>query len=277
MSSALLSAEGTTTTSPYALSFSEPSIVNLLVVGSFLYFLNVLHGIFQFLFGAGLIGQLVLGAVYAVPLGNILPLDIQTSIGVIGYIGLLLLIVEGGLDARLDILSERRNLCICLLVAVSGIGLPIGLSMLVLHFGYQYPVLEAFVVGAALSSTSLGTTFAIMTSFRFSSPHQDNYAPDSLDQPREGSNTSSKQSNLGDTRAGTILIGAALLDDIVGPCYQQRRIQSRFDKRRPYIRLGNRTTYRLVLRPSACDSRARHIRLPSLYQTPSHTNQITPD
>ncbi|KAG9076759.1 Hsp70 ATPase ssc1 [Ceratobasidium sp. UAMH 11750] len=200
----------------YSLSFKEPRIVDLLVVGSFLYFLNLIHGIFQFLFGAGLIGQLVLGAVYAIPLGNILPFDIQTSIGTIGYIGLILLIVEGGLDARLDISSERRNSCICILVALSGIGLPIGLSLLALHFGYRYSVMESFVVGAALSATSLGTTFAIMASFRFPSPRLENYALDSIGQPRQESNSSSKQRGLGDTRAGTILIGAALLDDIVG-------------------------------------------------------------
>ncbi|KAG8762449.1 Hsp70 ATPase ssc1 [Ceratobasidium sp. 428] len=176
----------------------------------------MIHGIFQFLFGAGLIGQLVLGAIYAVPLGNILPFDVQTSIGVVGYIGLIMLIVEGGLDARLDILSERRNLCICLLVAWSGIGLPIGLSMLTLHFGYRYSLLESFIVGAALSATSLGTTFAIMASFRFPAPHPDNHALNELNQPREESNASSKQVGLGSTRAGTILIGAAILDDIVG-------------------------------------------------------------
>ncbi|KAG9123733.1 Hsp70 ATPase ssc1, partial [Ceratobasidium sp. 392] len=137
-------------------------------------------------------------------------------IGTIGYIGLVLLIVEGGLDARLDILSERRNLCICLLVALSGIGLPIGLSILALHFGYQYSVLESFIVGAALSATSLGTTFAIMASFRFPAPHPQSYVLDGLEQPREESDASSKQVGLGNTRAGTILIGAAILDDIVG-------------------------------------------------------------
>ncbi|CAE6517183.1 unnamed protein product [Rhizoctonia solani] len=199
-----------------SLSFTEPHTTTLLIVGSFIYLLNVIHELFQFLFGAGLVGQLVLGAIYCVPLGNILPIDIQTSIGTIGYLGLLLLIVEGGLDARLDILSERKNLAICILVALSGIGLPIGLSMLVLHFGYHYTVLESFVVGAALSATSLGTTFAIMTSFRFPTPASGSQL-DAVDTGSTGPSVSSKdQSNLGETRAGTILMGAALLDDIIG-------------------------------------------------------------
>ncbi|GAB1521260.1 hypothetical protein RhiTH_004352 [Rhizoctonia solani] len=88
--------------------------------------------------------------------------------------------------------------------------------MVVLHFGYHYAVLESFVVGASLSATSLGTTFAIMSSFRFPTPHnhpQANIRDVDLTEP---SSASKDQSNLGETRAGTILMGAALLDDIVG-------------------------------------------------------------
>ncbi|KAJ1305233.1 hypothetical protein OPQ81_000262 [Rhizoctonia solani] len=200
----------------YSLPFTEPHTTTLLIVGSFLYLLNVIHELFQFLFGAGLVGQLVLGAIYCVPLGNILPFDIQTSIGTIGYLGLVLLIVEGGLDARLDILTERKNLTICILVTLSGIGLPIAFSILVLHFGYQYSILESFVVGAALSATSLGTTFAIMSSFRFPTPTSVS-RPNPIDiGPIEPSSASKGQSNLAETRAGTILMGAALLDDIIG-------------------------------------------------------------
>jgi Kef-type K+ transport system membrane component KefB len=218
MSAAIISASASSNSSrsDYALPFSEPHTVTLLVVGSFLYFLNVIHSIFQFLFGAGLIGQLVLGAVYCVPLGNILPTDMQTTIGTMGYLGLILLIIEGSLDARLDILSERQNMCICILVAFSGIGLPIGLSMLVLHFGYRYAVLESFVVGAALSATSLGTTFAIMSAFHFPTPPS-HLQGESTDLDQTGTSTASKEEcSLAETRAGTILIGAALLDDIVG-------------------------------------------------------------
>ncbi|KAF8714474.1 Sodium/hydrogen exchanger family, partial [Rhizoctonia solani] len=213
----LLASDGSETRSnEYSLPFTEPHTTTLLIIGSFIYLLNVVHEIFQFLFGAGLVGQLILGAIYCVPLGNILPLDIQTSFGAIGYLGLLLLIVEGGLDARLNILSERRNSAICILVALFGIGLPIGFSMVVLHFGYHYAVLESFVVGASLSATSLGTTFAIMSSFRFPTPHNHPQANIRDVDSTEPSSASKDQSNLGETRAGTILMGAALLDDIVG-------------------------------------------------------------
>ncbi|KAL5639816.1 hypothetical protein ACGC1H_006404 [Rhizoctonia solani] len=200
----------------YSLPFAEPHTITLLVVGSFIYLLNVIYELFQFLFGAGLVGQLILGAIYCVPLGNIIPIDIQTSIGTIGYLGLLLLIVEGGLGTRLDILSERDNIILCLLVATSGICLPIGLSMLVLHFGYQYALLESFIVGAALSATSLGTTIAVMSSFRFSAPTS-NLQNEVIDLGEPKAFVASKdERNIGETRAGTILMGAAVLDDIVG-------------------------------------------------------------
>ncbi|KAJ1301187.1 hypothetical protein OPQ81_003598 [Rhizoctonia solani] len=145
--------------------------------------------------------------------------------GTIGYVGLLLLIVEGGLGTRLDILSERDNIILCLLVATSGICLPIGFSMLVLHFGYQYGLLESFVVGAALSATSLGTTIAVMSSFRFPAPTAGPQTEDSDGSPRseimdvgepKPSASSKAERNIGETRAGTILMGAAVLDDVVG-------------------------------------------------------------
>ncbi|QRW20819.1 Sodium/hydrogen exchanger family [Rhizoctonia solani] len=88
--------------------------------------------------------------------------------------------------------------------------------MVVLHFGYHYAVLESFVVGASLSATSLGTTFAIMSSFRFPTPHSHPQASIRDVDSTEPSSASKDQSNLGETRAGTILMGAALLDDIVG-------------------------------------------------------------
>ncbi|CCO30004.1 hypothetical protein BN14_04028 [Rhizoctonia solani AG-1 IB] len=55
-----------------------------------------------------------------------------------------------------------------------------------------------------------------MSSFRFPAPSSDPQpnVPDA--DPAESSKSSRDQSNLGETRAGTILMGAALLDDIVG-------------------------------------------------------------
>jgi Kef-type K+ transport system membrane component KefB len=46
-------------------------------------------------------------------------------------------------------------------IALSGIGIPIALSFLLMPIG-GYSKLEAFASGAALSSTSLGTTFVVL-------------------------------------------------------------------------------------------------------------------
>ena len=75
------------------------------------------------------------------------------------------------------------------LVAITGIGLPIGLSFILIPlFGSTHvPSLTAFAAGASLSSTSLGATFAILSA-----------------------------TNLAETRLGTVLVTAALIDDVVG-------------------------------------------------------------
>uniref|UniRef100_V5EUC9 Cation/H+ exchanger transmembrane domain-containing protein n=1 Tax=Kalmanozyma brasiliensis (strain GHG001) TaxID=1365824 RepID=V5EUC9_KALBG len=152
----------------------------------------------------GILGPLVLGAVYARPLGDILPQDVQSAVLAIGYLGLILLIVQGGLEARMDIMSSPKNLLVSILVGGTGILLPIGISMALLPWGFGFGFLESFAVGAALGSTSLGTTFAVLSSFSGSQNGSD------------GGYTNDATHSIASTRIGTILIGSALLDDIVG-------------------------------------------------------------
>ena len=71
-------------------------------------------------------------------------------------------------------------------VAITGIGLPIGLSFVLQHLLDIQP-LQAFAAGAALCSTSLGTTFTVLTT-----------------------------SGLIDSRLGVVLTSAAMMDDVVG-------------------------------------------------------------
>lgn len=61
----------------------------------------------------------------------------------------------GGLAARLDLL--KKNLVLSNLAAATGVCFPIGLSYLLLYLGYGYGAVETFIIGAALSATSLGT------------------------------------------------------------------------------------------------------------------------
>ncbi|KAF8752381.1 Sodium/hydrogen exchanger family [Rhizoctonia solani] len=84
--------------------------------------------------------------------------------------------------------------------------------MSILYFGYQYTILESFVIGAALSVTSLGTTVAIMSSISIDTPEKS----DGNTLAGQQSTSQKSSNNIGDTRAGTILIGAAVIDDVPG-------------------------------------------------------------
>lgn len=73
-----------------------------------------------------------------------------------------------------------------MLVALVGIAVPIALSFLLGPLAGASPV-QCFAAGAALSATSLGTTFAVLGT-----------------------------AGLTDTRVGTVLASAAMLDDVIG-------------------------------------------------------------
>ncbi|CBQ71417.1 conserved hypothetical protein [Sporisorium reilianum SRZ2] len=184
-----------------ALTYTAPSIKTILVLSSYLLLLSIFQHAFHKLLSAGILGPLVLGAIYAQPLANILPADVQSAVLAIGYLGLILLIVQGGLEARMDILSSPKNLALSVLVGGTGVVVPIGISMALLPAAFGYEYLESFAVGAALASTSLGTTFAVLGSFSSSDV---------------SANADDAKHGIAETRIGAILIGAALLDDIVG-------------------------------------------------------------
>ncbi|KAF7591573.1 Hsp70 ATPase ssc1 [Aspergillus hancockii] len=75
--------------------------------------------------------------------------------------------------------------------AATGVCFPIGLSYLLLYLGFGYGPVETFITGAALSATSLGTTFAVISS-------------------------ASSTINLAQTRIGSVLVSAAVIDDVIG-------------------------------------------------------------
>ncbi|CAK5275853.1 unnamed protein product [Mycena citricolor] len=80
----------------------------------------------------------------------------------------------------------RKNLALSSAIALTGTAMPIFLSIVLLHYGFKYGTLESFASGAALSSTSLGTTMALL------------------------------KPEWRATVAGTALMTAALLDDVCG-------------------------------------------------------------
>ncbi|KAL2817544.1 Sodium/hydrogen exchanger family-domain-containing protein [Aspergillus granulosus] len=169
--------------------YHEPSIVQVLVIISFFLFLSLAEWLSAKVIRAGIIGQIAVGIIYGKPLADILELEWQHAFVALGYVGLILIIFEGGLGARIDLL--RENFVLSMIGATTGVCFPIGLSYLLLYLGFGYGAVETFIIGAALSATSLGTTFAVISS-------------------------ASRTVELGHTRVGSVLISAAVIDDVVG-------------------------------------------------------------
>ncbi|KAJ5334898.1 hypothetical protein N7452_007301 [Penicillium brevicompactum] len=171
------------------LPYHEPGTVQILIIVSFFFFLSLAKWFSAKIIHAGIIGQIAVGIIYGVPLANILEHNWQETFLALGYVGLILIIFEGGLGTRVDLL--KQNFTLSMVGAATGVCFPIALSYLLLYLGFGYGAVETFIIGAALSATSLGTTFAVISS-------------------------ASSSVNLAETRVGSILVSAAVIDDVVG-------------------------------------------------------------
>jgi Kef-type K+ transport system membrane component KefB len=178
------------------LPYEEPGITTILSLTSLLLLLNIIRYILDRLLYSGIIGEILIGIIWGLPVGGTswLSLGTQETIQAFGYLGLIGLVFEGGLCT--DPAQLRNSLFLSISVATIGLCLPIALSFALL--GFPFPVagsaevsfptaLAAFSAGASLCSTSLGTTFAILSS-----------------------------AGMQKSRTGTVLIGAAMMDDVVG-------------------------------------------------------------
>ncbi|BGP36304.1 hypothetical protein JCM10450v2_000200 [Rhodotorula kratochvilovae] len=159
---------------------------HLAIVLSFLYLAQVARAIANRVFYAGLLGEIAVGVVYG-PVAKILRVEWQETFLLVGYLGLVLIVFEGGLT--LQPRTFLPQLPMALLVALIGILLPLAFTFALFSAPtFGYPPLQAFTAGSALASTSLGTTFFVL---RASGPE------------------------LSSTAVGEILKGAALIDDII--------------------------------------------------------------
>ncbi|PSN71143.1 Sodium/hydrogen exchanger [Corynespora cassiicola Philippines] len=172
-----------TETAP-SLPYHEPGIITILVQASFLLLLNLVNAALDRLLYCGLLGQVFLGIAWGTPGAKWLSTHVEEVIVQLGYLGLLLLVYEGGLSTSFK--SLKANLLLSSGVALTGIALPISLSYSLQRLLDATP-LQAFAAGAALCSTSLGTTFTVLGS-----------------------------SGLSSSRLGVVLTSAAMMDDVVG-------------------------------------------------------------
>jgi Kef-type K+ transport system membrane component KefB len=178
---------------PY-LPYEQPGITVILSLSSFLVILNGIRYMLDKLLYCGLIGEIFVGIIWGLPVGGTawLTEGTQGVIQAFGYLGLIGLVFEGGLSTSLAQL--RKAMFLSVSIATVGLLMPIALSFLLILLPFEstvgtaYPSpLAAFSAGASLCSTSLGTTFAILSS-----------------------------ANMQKTRIGVVLVGAAMLDDVVG-------------------------------------------------------------
>lgn len=167
-----------------SLPYHEPSITIIAILSGFVLLLNLInHGLDKLAY-CGLIGQVAIGIAWGTPGAKWLSHEVENAVVQLGYLGLILLVFEGGLSTSFK--SLKANLGLSSAVATTGILLPIGFSFAVMSMLDATP-LQAFAAGAALCSTSLGTTFTILGT-----------------------------SGLSSTRLGVVLTSAAMMDDVVG-------------------------------------------------------------
>ncbi len=167
-----------------AIRYEEPAIDTILVQSSFLLLSNIVNSVLDNVFYCGLVGQVLLGMAWGTPGAKLLSHAFEESATQLGYLGLIAIVFEGGLATSIK--SVQTNLFLSVCVAATGILLPIAFSFSLLAVAHATH-LQAFAAGAALCSTSLGTTFSLL-----------------------------KTTNLTTSRLGTVLTSAAMLDDVIG-------------------------------------------------------------
>lgn len=167
-----------------AISYHEPGITTILIHASFLLLLNVVGAILDHLFYCGLVGQVLIGMAWGTPGAMLLSESFEETVMQLGYLGLILVVFEGGLSTSVRSIADNLYLSLC--VALTGISVPMALSFALRSLGSATNI-QCFAAGAALCSTSLGTTFSLL-----------------------------KTTGLTQSRLGVVLTTAAMLDDVVG-------------------------------------------------------------
>lgn len=181
-----------------SLPYHEPILTTILSLSSLIITLNISRYLLDRWLYCGLLGEIIIGFIW----GQWIDQAAQQTTQSFGYLGLILLVFEGGLGISSS--QVRSTVGISAAIATIGLILPISLSFLLLVFPFtvmvegdavvdvvvmvEYPQpLAAFSAGASLCSTSLGTTLAILSA-----------------------------AGLQQTKVGTVLMSAAMMDDVVG-------------------------------------------------------------
>jgi Kef-type K+ transport system membrane component KefB len=90
----------------------------------------------------------------------VFPGDFVEAFKTLGYVGLLLMIFDGGVHMDLNMLKKVGARAF--LLAVSGCFAPVILVWLVFQYGFGYGMMPAIAAGTALSSTAIGFTVQVL-------------------------------------------------------------------------------------------------------------------
>ncbi|WVQ76174.1 hypothetical protein IAR50_005832 [Cryptococcus sp. DSM 104548] len=172
---------------PADFAYEEPSTSALLIFSTYIWLLNLARWVVQRYTGAGLLGEIAIGMVFGSPLAEWLQIDWQDTMVIVGYIGLLAIVLEGGITTSLPLLVPLIPLSFA--IAVTGVVVTFGLSFILIP-AFSFAPLAAFATGSAMSSTSLGTTLAVLAG------------------------TKGIGFDLRQTKVGVALVGAAVADDV---------------------------------------------------------------
>src|SRR4051794_26474267 len=92
---------------PY-LAYHEPNINLILSLTSFLLLLNTSRHVLDRVLYCGIIGEILIGVIWGLPVGGTawLSKEMQETIQVLGYLGLIGLVFEGGLNTDMVLLRK---------------------------------------------------------------------------------------------------------------------------------------------------------------------------
>ncbi|KAK9765011.1 hypothetical protein K7432_006994 [Basidiobolus ranarum] len=134
-------------------------MLSLITISLYLFILYLSGKLFSLLY-ADLIGHLLVGIVL-VAWKNMLPTFLVEVFTLIGKLGMLLLVFEGGMGIELS--HVRGAFSQALLIALTGTLLPFGVGTLVCHFLFKFSLLEAVISSASLASTSIGIIIMLLS------------------------------------------------------------------------------------------------------------------
>ncbi|KAK6824741.1 hypothetical protein PG987_012235 [Apiospora arundinis] len=164
-----------------SLPYHEPGLEDILILSTFLLALNLVNSALDRTLYCGLVGQVFVGVAWGTPGAGWLSEPAEHAVVQLGYLGLIMIVFEAPSPPCAPTSPSRpaspsrasrppwpsRSRCWAPLAGATA--------------------LQAFAAGAALCSTSLGTTFTVLST-----------------------------SGLASTRLGSILSTAAMMDDVVG-------------------------------------------------------------